>query len=83
MLRCYDLHQKEVINIRTAEKLGFIDDVDIDLETGNIISIIVPKHRFFFFKRDDYLIPWHDIVMVGNSLVLVDFGEPEEALTNS
>ena len=78
MLRCYDLHQKEVINIRTAEKLGFIDDVDIDLETGNIISLIVPKRRFCFFKRDDYTIPWHDIVMVGNSIVLVDYGVIEE-----
>lgn len=75
MLRSYDLHQKEVVNIRTAEKLGYIEDVDIDLETGQIISLIVPKHKFCFFHRDDYIIPWHDIVIVGKDLVLVDFGE--------
>ncbi len=75
MLRSYDLHQKEVVNIRTAQKLGFIEDVDIDLETGQIISLIVPKHRLFFFHREDYIIPWSDIVIVGKDLVLVDYGE--------
>ena len=69
----WDLHQKEVINIRTAEKLGYIDDVDIDLDTGSIISLIVPKRKMFFLKREDYIIPWKDIVLVGKDLVLVDF----------
>lgn len=75
MLRSYDLHQKEVINIRNAERLGFIDDLEVDLETGQIINLVVPKHRFFFFRKDDIIIPWHNVVMVGKDLVLIDFIE--------
>ena len=74
MFRSGELRQKEVINIRTAEKIGFIDDVDIDFETGSITNIIVPKRRVFFMKREDFVIPWESIVLVGRDLILVDFG---------
>lgn len=73
MLRSFDLHQKEVVNIRTAERLGYIEDVDIDTETGQIINLVVPKRIFFRLKKDDYIIPWHDVVLVGKDLVLVDY----------
>ena len=72
MLRSYELHQKEVINIRNAERLGFIDDLEVDTESGQIINLVVPKSRFFFFRRDDFLIPWQNVVMVGKDLVLID-----------
>ena len=75
MLRSYDLHQKEVINIRNAERLGFIYDLEVDLETGQIINLIIPRHRFFFFRKEDYIIPWHNVVMVGKDLVLIDYTE--------
>lgn len=75
MLRSCDLRQKEVINIRTAERIGYIEDVDIDFETGRILNVIIPKHRIFFLKRDDFIIPWESIVLVGNELILVDYCE--------
>jgi len=75
MLRSYDLHQKEVINIRNAERLGFIDDLEVDLETGQILNLVVPRHRFFFFRGDDCIIPWDNVVMVGKDLVLIDYTE--------
>ncbi len=75
MLRSYDLHQKEVINIRNAERLGFIDDLEVDLETGQILNLVVPRHRFLIFRKDDCIIPWHNVVMVGKDLVLIDYTE--------
>ena len=42
MVRACDLKQREVINIVTAERLGYITDVDIDFETGKIRSVIIP-----------------------------------------
>lgn len=75
MLRSCDLRQKEVINIRTAERIGYIEDVDIDFETGRILNVIIPKHRIFFLKREDFIIPWESIVLVGNELILVDYCE--------
>lgn len=38
-----DFRHKEVINIRDGKKLGFVQDVCADLQTGSITSIIVPR----------------------------------------
>lgn len=38
-----DFKHKEVINIKTGEKLGYVLDVNADLETGKITSIVVPR----------------------------------------
>ena len=37
-----DFKHKEVINITDAKRLGYVQDVTADLETGRITSIIVP-----------------------------------------
>lgn len=74
MVRACDLKQREVINIVNAERLGYIYDVDIDFETGKILSVIIPGKRGFlnfFSKRNDYIIPWDKIITVGRELVLV------------
>ena len=84
MLRTYDLRQKEVINVRTAEKLGFIKDVDINFETGKVDAVIVPKKRRFpgvFLSEKEYEILWSDIIKIGREVVLVDYGEYFEAET--
>ena len=52
MMSASELRRREVINADTAEKLGFVYDMDIDFESGKIDSIIVPKRSFpFFFKK--------------------------------
>ena len=38
-----DFRHKEVINIRDGKKLGFVQDVCADSQTGSITSIIVPR----------------------------------------
>ena len=42
MSRGYELKNKEVININTAEKLGYVSDVEFGESSGNIEAIIVP-----------------------------------------
>ena len=37
-----DFKHKEVINICDGKRLGYVQDVCADLETGRITSIIVP-----------------------------------------
>ena len=37
-----DFKHKEVINISDGRRLGYVQDVCADLETGNITLIIVP-----------------------------------------
>lgn len=38
-----DFRHKEVVNINDGRRLGFVQDVTADLETGMITSIIVPR----------------------------------------
>ncbi len=74
MFRGYNLRQKEVVNIKTAERLGNIRDVEISETTGNIEAIIVPRKGCFFqrfFGGGELIIPWSSIEVVGKDLVLV------------
>ena len=41
-MRICDLKQKEVINVKDCRRLGFVGDVDFDIQTGKITAIIVP-----------------------------------------
>lgn len=78
MMRACDLRQKEVINICGAQRLGYVYDVEINFETGNIESIIIPGRTGIFgwlFKKKDYVVPWDKIVCVGEDIVLVQMQE--------
>ena len=70
-----DFKHKEVININDGRKLGFVQDVCADLETGVITSIIVPgsnKLLNIFSQNNDIVIPWKNIKCIGDDLILVE-----------
>ena len=70
-----DFGHKEVININNGKRLGFVQDVCADLETGKITSIIVPGSKKLinmFSKEDDIVIAWQKIKCIGDDLILVD-----------
>ena len=71
-----DFRKKEVINITDATRLGYVQDVCADLETGKIISIIVPggpnKLLNFFSSNNDIIIEWNKIKCIGEDLILVE-----------
>ncbi len=75
MISTQELRNKEVINIYDGKSLGFVYDIEINLEKGIIEGIIVPAQRSFFsfFGRgDDYVIKWKDIKRIGDDVILVD-----------
>lgn len=79
MLRAGNLRQKEVINIASGMRLGFVSDVEINFEDGYIEAIVVPsrtKFFLFFGRNEDYVIPWKDIIRVGDDIILVDIKQP-------
>lgn len=68
-----DFRHKEVIN--NGKRLGFVQDVCANLETGRITSIIVPggkKLMSMFAKEDDIVIEWEKIKCIGDDIILVD-----------
>ena len=60
MLSTDKLKNREVINIRDGRSLGFICDIEVNLEKGTIEGIVIPtgKRLFSFLtaKEDDLLI---------------------------
>jgi YlmC/YmxH family sporulation protein len=74
MCRIAELRNKEVINICDGERLGYIYDVEVEIETGCVVSIIVPERGGFFslFGAREYVIPWSDVKRVGDDIVLVE-----------
>lgn len=70
-----DFKHKEVININNGKRLGFVQDVCADLETGTITSIVVPgSNKMFnvFAGNNELVIPWQNIKCIGEDLILVD-----------
>jgi len=75
MDRVYELQKKEVVNINDGKRLGFVYDIEIDLGTGKIGSIIVPgRGRILgiFGKYEEYIINFSQIKKVGDDIILVD-----------
>ena len=70
-----DFKHKEVVNVNNGKRLGFVQDVCADLETGKITSIIVPggnKILNIFNQENDIVIPWEKIKCIGDDLILVE-----------
>ena len=70
-----DFKHKEVINVNDGKRLGYVQDVCADLETGMITSIIVPgSNRILnmFSSNNDIVIPWKNIKCIGEDLIIVD-----------
>ena len=71
------IKNKEVINICDGRSLGFVCDIEINLEEGCIEGIILPGERSLLGlwgrNNDECLIRWKDIKIVGEEVILVEF----------
>ncbi|ARP49498.1 MULTISPECIES: YlmC/YmxH family sporulation protein [Caproicibacterium] len=77
--RVYDLHRKEVINVRDGTRLGNVGDVEIDTDTASVLALVIyGRLRFFglFGREDDKIVPWSDIRLIGQDIILVDTSSP-------
>ena len=70
-----DLRYKEVIDVHTGYRLGYICDAEFDDAEGRLISIITPgKAKLFGLlgREDDVVLPWGCIVRIGSDIILVE-----------
>ena len=73
--RLSDLRYREVIHISTGMRLGFVGDLLLAAQTGQVLALIVPgPARFFglFGREDDYILPWSSITRMGSDIILID-----------
>lgn len=73
MKKSFDLRQKKVIDVDTAERIGYIKDIEIDFVTGKIKSVTVPKNNLLglFFGQKNQIVPWEKVIAIGSEYIIV------------
>jgi YlmC/YmxH family sporulation protein len=84
MARISEFQAKEVVNVENGKRLGHIGDLDVNLSSGKIENLIIPgpgKMLGLLGRENDVVIPWRNIVRIGDDVILVRFyhGSEEEA----
>lgn len=70
-----DLRYKEVIDVHSGNRLGFVCDAEFDDAQGRFLSFITPGRCKLFGllgREDDLVLPWDCIVRVGSDIILVE-----------
>ena len=75
MIKISDFQIKDIVNTLDGKRLGNVEDIEIDLNTGKIKSITVANGKMLAFlnKEEDIVIPWNKIKMIGEDVVLVEY----------
>ena len=82
LCRITDLHSKEVINVSDGRRLGYIDDVEVDTCTAQLVSLIIFGHAKLcgiLGRTDEIVIGWKEIEVIGPETVLVHHDCPCDA----
>ena len=75
LCRFSDFRYKEVINVSSGSRLGFICDAEYQWPEGRIRALIVPGRSKLFGllgREDDFILPWECISRVGEDFILVE-----------
>lgn len=73
--RIGDLRYKEVINVTDGSRYGYVGDAEVDLESGQIQSLIVPgRLRLFGLlgREKELVFPWSAVRRFGEDIILVE-----------
>ena len=73
--RIAELRDKEVIDVSDGSRFGYVGDVEVDLETGKIRSLVVPgRLRLFGLlgREEDRIFPWESVRRFGEDIILVE-----------
>ncbi len=73
--RGWELREKEVIDLSDGSRVGYVGDLVVDLETGQVSALVVPgRLRLFGLlgREPDQLFPWSAVRRVGPDTVLVE-----------
>ena len=74
--RVYELGCREVIDIETGTRLGYVGDVEIATRSGEVRAIVIPgRLRLFGLlgREEDKVIPWSAIEKIGKDILLVRY----------
>ncbi len=73
---------KEIVDVKRAERLGILGHTDLEINenTGEIRSLIIPSLKWFGLKKEgsDIRVPWNHIKKIGTDMIIIDIPEEEE-----
>ena len=73
--RITDLRDKEVIDVSDGGRYGYVGDVEVDLESGQVLALVVPGRRRLFGllgREPDRIFPWERVRRFGEDTILVE-----------
>lgn len=73
--RMGQLRLKEVISIGDGSRYGYVGDLDLDLESGQVRALVIQgRLRLFGLlgREADLIIPWEAVQRFGEDTILVD-----------
>ena len=73
--RIAELRYKEVISVEDGSRYGYVGDMEVDLETGQVGALVVPGGWCFFGLVGGvvYLvIPWTAVLRFGEDIILIE-----------
>ena len=73
--RIAQLRYKEVICVADGSRLGYVGDLEVDLETGQVRALVIPGRRRLFGllgREEDRYIPWSAVRRFGEDIIRVD-----------
>lgn len=73
--RVEELRYKEVISVSDGSRLGYVGDMELDLEEGRVLGLILPGRRRLFGllgREPDRRIPWEAVRRFGDDIILVE-----------
>ncbi|HHX02334.1 MAG TPA: YlmC/YmxH family sporulation protein [Firmicutes bacterium] len=73
-IKTSELQRLDVINVEDGRFLGYVCDVDLDPDTGELRFLVLErpdKGLLRFFRHEDLEIPWQEVVLIGVDVVLV------------
>lgn len=76
--RITELRCKEIVNVSDGCRLGYVGDVEVDLDTGQVRALVVPgRLRFFGLlgREEDIIFPWNSVKRFGEDIILVEAPE--------
>ncbi|WP_191268486.1 YlmC/YmxH family sporulation protein [Neobacillus kokaensis] len=85
MVKISDFQIKDVVNVSDGKRLGNIGDIEINLSTGKIEAVVISGNGRvlgFFGKEEEIVIPWKNIIKIGQDVILVRYKGFEEKLSD-
>ena len=74
-MKLSELSSKDVINDHDGSKIGRIIDVELDPDTGKVLSFQLQNGFRFVsaFSRNNIVdVPWQKIIKIGSDVIIVD-----------